>query len=93
MLYHLGIPRGIYRDVFRGLLQRCLQLIPFYHFSLEYRSVFGRYFRSLAEFNFLGIFLKYLEDTSEEDCDADCVYMVLQNQRWGEKFENRWAVF
>ena len=31
----------------------------------------------------LGIFLKCLEDTSEEACDADGVYVVLQNQRWG----------
>jgi len=29
----------------------------------------------------LGIFLKCLEDTSEEACDADGVYVVLQNQR------------
>ena len=35
VLYHLGIPRGIYRDVYSGLLQRCLQLIPFHYFSLE----------------------------------------------------------
>ena len=32
----------------------------------------------------LGIFLKCLEDTSEEACDADGVYVVLQNQRWGD---------
>jgi len=36
-----------------GWLQRCLQFIPFYHLSIEYRSVFGRYFRSVSEFNFL----------------------------------------
>jgi len=30
----------------------------------------------------LGIFLKCLEDTSEEACDAGGVYVVLQNQRW-----------
>jgi len=41
----------------------------------------------------LGIFLKCLEDTSEEACDGDGVYVVLQNQRWGERFENRLAVF
>jgi hypothetical protein len=31
----------------------------------------------------LGIVFKCLEDTSEEACDADGVYVVLQNQRWG----------
>jgi len=52
--------RGIYRDVYSGLLQRSLQLIPFYHFSLEYRSVFGQYFRSVAKFNSLGHLLEVL---------------------------------
>ena len=37
----------------------------------------------LADLISLGIFLKCLEDTSEEGCDADGVYVVLQNQRWG----------
>jgi len=41
----------------------------------------------------LGIFLKCLEDTPEGACDADGVYVILQNQRWGERFENWWAVF
>jgi len=36
--------------------------------------------------------LKCLEDTSVEACDADGVYVVLQNRRWGERFENRWAI-
>jgi hypothetical protein len=31
----------------------------------------------------LGIVLNCLEDTSEEACNADGVYAVLQNQRWG----------
>ena len=31
--------------------------------------------------------MKCLEDTSEETCDADDVYVVLQNQRWGKRFE------
>ena len=31
----------------------------------------------------LCMFLKCLEDTSEEACDADGVYVVLQNQCWG----------
>jgi len=54
VLYHLGIPRGIYRVVYIGLFQRCFQFISFYHLSVEYRSVFGRYFRSVYEFSFLG---------------------------------------
>jgi hypothetical protein len=40
----------------------------------------------------LGIVLNCLEDTSEEACNADGVFVVLQNQRWGESFENWWAV-
>ena len=36
----------------------------------------------------LGILLKCLEDMSEEACDADSVYVLLQNQSWGERFEN-----
>ena len=36
----------------------------------------------------LGMFLKCLADTSEEACDADGVYAVLQKQRWGDRFEN-----
>ena len=66
-----------------GYLQKCLQFIPFYHLSIEYRSVFGRYLGVLTNLISLGIFLKCLEDTSEEVCDADGVYVVLQNQRWG----------
>jgi hypothetical protein len=41
----------------------------------------------------LGIVLKCLEDTSEEARDADGIYVALQNQRWGESFDNWWAVF
>ena len=83
-----SIPRGIYRDVYSELFTEILQFIPFYHLSIEYRSVFGQYFGVLTNFISLGIFLKCLEDTSEEVCDADGVYVVLQNQRWGERFEN-----
>ena len=36
----------------------------------------------------LGILLKCFEDTPEEACDVDGIYVVLQNQRWGERFEN-----
>jgi hypothetical protein len=34
-----------------------------------------------------GFFLKCFGDISEEACDADSIYMVLQNQRWGKIFE------
>ena len=54
MFYHLGIPRGTYRVVYIGLLQRCFQFISFYCLSVEYRSVFGWYFRSVYEFSSLG---------------------------------------
>ena len=31
----------------------------------------------------MGVFLDCLEDASEEICDADGVYVKLQNQGWG----------
>jgi hypothetical protein len=34
-----------------------------------------------------GIFLKCVEDISEEACYADGIYVVLQNQRRGKEFE------
>jgi hypothetical protein len=36
----------------------------------------------------LGFFLECVVGTSEEACDADGVYVVLQNQIWGTRFEN-----
>jgi hypothetical protein len=39
-----------------------------------------------------GFFLKCFEDISEEACDADGIYVVLQNQRWGKRFEYCWSV-
>jgi hypothetical protein len=39
-----------------------------------------------------GLFLKYMVDISEEDCDADGMYVVLQNQGWGKRFEYCWSV-
>ena len=81
MLYHLGIPWGIYRVVYIGLFQRCLQFIS--HFTTYLLST-GQYldgtlgvFTNLVS---LGILLKCLEDTSEEAYGADGVYAVLQNQ-------------
>ena len=76
-----------------GCLQRCLQLITFYQYFLENRSVIWTVLGVLPILNFFGVVLKCLEDTSEEACDADGVYVVLQNQRCGESFENWWAVF
>ena len=93
MLYHLGIPRGIYRGVYSGLLQRCLQFNPFYHFFKSTGQYLDGTLGVLPDLISLGIFLKWLEDTSEEACNADGVYVVLQNERWGERFENRWVVF
>jgi len=94
VLYRLGIPRGIYRGVYSGLLQRCLQFIPFYFLFLKST---GQYLDGtlgvLPDLISLCFFLKCMEGTSEEACDADCVCVVVQNQRWGERFENRWAVF
>jgi hypothetical protein len=39
-----------------------------------------------------GFFLKCVENAFEESCDADGVYMILQNQRWGKRFEDWWSV-
>jgi len=47
-------------------------------------------YKSLISF---GFFLKCFEDIPEEACDADGVYVVLQNQRWGKRFEYCWSVF
>jgi hypothetical protein len=42
---------------------------------------------------YFGFFLKCLEVISEEACDADGIYVVLQNQMWGKRFEYCWSVF
>ena len=61
--------------------------------GLRVKSVFGRYvlecFKSLGSF---GFFLKCFEGIPEEDCDAEGIYVVLQNQRWGKRFEYCWWV-
>ena len=77
---------GCYRDVY-----------SWSHFTIIPSSI-GQYLDGtlgvLPNLISLGIFLKCLEDTSEEACDADRVYVVLQNQRWGgERFEDWWGVF
>ena len=36
--------------------------------------------------------MKCFEDISEEACDADGIYVVLQNQRRGKRFEYCWSV-
>ena len=60
---------GCYRDVY-GLS----------HFTFFLKCT-GQYLdgtlRVLPDLISLGIFLKCLEDMSEEDCDADGVYVVL----------------
>jgi hypothetical protein len=35
----------------------------------------------------LGLYLKCVEDISEEACAADGIYMALQNQKWGKNLE------
>ena len=71
-----------------GYLQRCLQWVDnrdvysLSHFTTCPLST-GQYLVGtlgvLTNLISLGIFLKCLEDTSEEACDADGVYVVLQN--------------
>jgi len=81
---------GCYRVVYSGLLQRCLQWVVTELFTVE--PILPLFFRGqyldvtlgvLPNLISLGIFLKCLEDTSEEACDAGGVHVVLQNQRWG----------
>jgi len=84
VFYHLGIARGIYRGVYSGLLQRCLQWVvtevfTVYPILFFFKST-GQYLdgtlRVLPDLISLGIFLKCLQDTSEEACDADGDYVV-----------------
>jgi len=69
-------------------LQRCLQWVDYRDvYSLSHFTTYplstGQYLVGtlgvLMNLISLGIFLKCLEDTSEEACDADGVYVVLQN--------------
>ena len=62
-----------------GCLQRCLKLITFYQYFLENRSVIWMVLGVLPNLSFFGVVLYCLEDTSEEACNADGVYVVLQN--------------
>ena len=77
MFYHLGISRGIYRDVSSGLLTEMFRLITFYQYFLQNRSVIWTVLGVLPNLNFFGVVLKCLEDMFEEACDADGVYVVL----------------
>ena len=63
MLYRLGIPWGIYRDVY--------SLSHFTTYPLSTGQCLVGTFAVLTNSISLGIFLKCLEDTSEEVCDAD----------------------
>jgi hypothetical protein len=42
----------------------------------------------LQDFIALRLFLKCVEDISEEAHDADGIYVVLQYQRWRESLKN-----
>jgi len=76
-----------------GLFQRCLQFISFITYLLSTDQYLHGTLGVFTNLVSLVILLKCLKDMSEEVCDADGVYVLLQNQRWGERFENGWAVF
>ena len=57
MLYHLGILRGIYRDVLQWVVTK---MFTVYLILSLIHLVFGRYFRSVYVFSFLGHFLEVL---------------------------------
>jgi hypothetical protein len=68
-----------------GHLQRLYKLITF---ALDISQLLGR--DVLERFRVLvscGFFLKCIENDSEESCDTDGVYGILQNQRWGKRFK------
>jgi len=71
-----------------GYLQRLYKLIPFTNLPQVLVShldgTFLECFRVLVS---CGIFLKCVENASEESCNAVGVYVILQNQRWGKRFE------
>ena len=52
-------------------------MITFYQYFLENRSVIWTVLGVLPNLNFFGVVFKYLEDASEEACDADGVYVVF----------------
>jgi hypothetical protein len=62
-----------------GYLQRLVQTCNVLHLWFRH-YVITKLFQSLDELNLL---LKCVEDTSEETCNADGVYVMLQNQMWG----------
>jgi hypothetical protein len=68
-----------------GYLQRLVQTWNLLH--LWFREyVITELFQGLDALNLL---LKCVEDTSEEACNADGVYVMLQNQRWGKSLKYR----
>ena len=83
VFYRLGMSRGIYNCVFFYLFTFTYVL----SYLLSVWAVLG-----LRYLIFLELILKLLEDGFEEACDADGVYVVLQNQRQWDRFECRWAV-
>jgi hypothetical protein len=87
VLYHLGIPRVIYSGC----------TIPFtnLHLKFFFWVFFGTWterFGVLQSLSPFGFFSKCVEVISEAVCDADDIYVVLQNQRWGKRFEYCWSV-
>jgi len=60
-----------------GYLQRCLQFIPFTSYPLSTGQCLVGTLGVLTNLISLGIFLKCMEDMSEEVCDADGIYVVL----------------
>jgi len=61
-----------------------------YHIAFEIlvNNLVSMLFRSKIAFQLL---LKRVEDVSEEACDADGIYVILQNQRWGEGLKYCWT--
>jgi len=37
------------------------------------------------------LLLKHVEDVSEEVCDSDGIYVILQNKRWGKGLKYCWT--
>jgi hypothetical protein len=79
--------------VYHGVFTEVVQIDTICQFALSISQSLGRdvleCFRVLVS---CGFFLKCVENASEESCDADGVYVILQNQRWGKRFEYWWSV-
>jgi hypothetical protein len=69
-------------SVHHGIFTDVVQLSKFYRFNLSI----------LIRLITFGLFLKHVENTAEEVCDAYGVYVILQNQRWGKSLKYCWSV-